>query len=88
MNVPIGGFEEPSEAPGGDGGGRPSRRFLQRVASGINGLHKDEPAEHETMVTFPNARHILKIGGDESRQIGKGDHHEQGHPRTSHTEIG
>jgi hypothetical protein len=42
----------------------------------MNGLHKDQPAEHETMVTFPNARHILKIGGDESGQIGEGDHHE------------
>jgi hypothetical protein len=39
-------------------------------------------------VAFPNARHALKIGRDESRQRSEGNHHEQGHPRTSETKIG
>jgi hypothetical protein len=39
-------------------------------------------------VAFPNTRHLLKIGSDKSGQIREGDHHEQGHPRASDTEIG
>jgi hypothetical protein len=27
------------------------------------------------MMAFPNAGHAVKIGGDESGQIGEGDHH-------------
>jgi hypothetical protein len=42
----------------------------------MNRLHKNEPAEHEPMVAFPNTRHVLKIGGDESGQIGESHHHE------------
>jgi hypothetical protein len=54
----------------------------------MNGLHKNEPAERESMVAFPNPGHALEISGDESRQISESDHHEQGHPRTSDTKIG
>ena len=85
VDVPIGRFEDASKAPGGDGSGRPPRHLLQGFASGIEGLHEDEPAEHEAMVAFPNAGHALKIGGDESGQIREGDHHGQDHPRTSGT---
>jgi hypothetical protein len=53
----------------------------------MNGLYEDEPAEGEPMVAFPNARHALKMGGDESGQIREENHHEQGHPRTHNTEI-
>jgi hypothetical protein len=38
-------------------------------------LHEDKPAEYEPMMAFPNTRHALKIGGDESGQIGEGNHH-------------
>ena len=75
MNVPIGGFEESRKAPGRDGGSCPPAHLLQGIASGINGLHEDKPAEHEPMVTFPNTRHALKIGGDKSGQIGESHHH-------------
>jgi hypothetical protein len=51
----------------------------------MNGLHENEPAEYEPMVAFPNASYVLEIGSNESRQISKGHHHEQGHPRTSET---
>jgi hypothetical protein len=34
------------------------------------------------------SRHTLKIEGDESGQIGEGDHHEQGHSRTSDAATG
>lgn len=39
----------------------------QGVASGMNGLHENEPAEGEPMVAFPNARHAFEMSGDESR---------------------
>ena len=52
------------------------------------GWYVEKPAEHEAMVAFPHAGHALEIGGDESGQIREGDHHGQGHPRTSDTETG
>ena len=88
MDVPIGSFEKPSKAPGGDRRGRPSRHLLQGFASGIECLHEDEPAEHEAMVAFPYAGQALKRGSDESGQIREGDHHGQDHPRTSDMETG
>ena len=88
MDVPIGSFEKPSKAPGGDRRGRPSRHLLQGFASGIECLPEDEPAEHEAMGAFPYAGHALKRGSDESGQIREGDHHGQDHPRTSDMETG
>jgi len=61
---------------------------VEGLTSGIEGLHENEPAQHEAMVNFPNAGHTSKIGGDESGQISKGDHHGQSYPRMIDTKIG
>ena len=66
MDVPIGSFEKSGKAPSGDRRGRPSRHLLQGFASGIKGLHEDEPAEHEAMVAFPHTGHASKIANDKS----------------------
>ena len=86
--MPIGGFEQAAKAPSGNGGWRPPGEFFQGLAPGRDGVHEDEPAEHEAMVAFPYAGHALKRGSDESGQIREGDHHGQDHPRTSGMETG
>ncbi len=77
MYVPIGGFEQASKAPGGEGGGCPPGHLFQGLAPGRDGLHEDEPAEDETMTTAPHRGHAAKDHGHKARQIGEGDQHVQ-----------
>ena len=79
MHVPIGGFEQASKAPGGDGGWRPPGHLFQGLAAGRDGLHEDKPAEYETMAPAPHRRHAAKYQGYKARQIGEGDQHVQSH---------
>jgi hypothetical protein len=77
LDCPIGGFKQAPKAPRRDGGWRPRGHLFQRLAPGRDGLHKDEPAEYETMATAPYRGHAAKDHGDKARQIGEGDQHVQ-----------
>ena len=77
MHVPIGGFKQAPKAPRRDGSWRPPGQLFQGFAPGRDRLHKEEPAEYETMATAPYRGHAAKDHGDKTRQIGEGDQHVQ-----------
>ncbi len=62
------------------------KALLPGLAPEIEGLHKDEPAEHEAMGAFPHAGHAVETGEDKTGQVREGDHHGQDHLRTRCTE--
>jgi hypothetical protein len=81
MHVPIGGFEQAAEAPGGDGRWRPPGHLFQGMSPRVHGLHKHQPAADEAMPTAPHGGHAAKDQGHKARQIGEGHQHAQHHPQ-------
>jgi hypothetical protein len=74
VDTPIAGFEQASQAPLSDTPWTPTSQVVQGFASGIDGLHHDQPAEQKPVLAFPHAGHTSKDGGDEGGQVGQFEH--------------
>src|SRR5215475_918724 len=62
--------EHGAQAPGRNRARRPRGKLCQGFPPREEGLHDDEPTEHETVTIFPETRHTTQKDGDEQGQRG------------------
>ena len=74
MHVPIARLEHAAKAPGRDLGGGPTGEFFQGLVSREEGLHENQPTQHEAMTAFPDTGHPAKQDRDKQGQIGDRNH--------------
>src|SRR5712692_3426850 len=74
MPMPIARLAHAAKAPGRDLGRGPTGEFFQGFVPREEGLHANQPTQHEAVTTFPEAGHPTKQPGDEQGQIGDRTH--------------
>src|SRR5215217_5376492 len=74
MDIPIGRLEHTAKTPSRDRARSPTGQLFQCFPPWKEGLHDDEPTEHETVTVFPDTGHTAKKDRDEQRQIGDRNH--------------
>ena len=60
MDIPIGRLQHTAQAPSRDLSPASNGRVRPRFTPGKQGMHEDEPTQHEPVTIFPDARHPTK----------------------------